>query len=81
MERRSRFFRELPLHLMIIPSVIVALIYSYGPMLGSVMAFQDFNPVKGIGSQWVGLRIFIYCNIPGSFIVLWNTVYIAFLKY
>jgi putative aldouronate transport system permease protein len=82
MERRSRFFRELPLHLMIIPSVIVALIYSYGPMLGSVMAFQDFNPVKGIfGSQWVGFKNFQYiANIPGSFIVLWNTVYIAFFK-
>jgi putative aldouronate transport system permease protein len=79
---RIRKLRELPLHLMLIPSVIVILIYSYGPMLGSIIAFQDFNPVKGIfGSQWVGLKNFKFVmDIPGSMQILWNTLYISFFK-
>jgi putative aldouronate transport system permease protein len=77
-----RKWRELPLHLMMLPAVLVVLIYYYGPMFGIIMAFQDFNPVKSFfGSQWVGLKNFSYISeIPGVFQVLWNTIYIAFFK-
>ena len=32
------------LHVMLIPGALAALIFSYLPLLGSVMAFQDFLP-------------------------------------
>jgi putative aldouronate transport system permease protein len=76
------FKRELPLHLMLLPAVVVVLIFSYGPLAGLVMAFQDFQPDKGwFHSPWVGMANFQFLlMLPGSVQSLWNTMYIAFLK-
>lgn len=38
------FKRELPFYLMLIPGVTFLIIFSYLPMFGLVMAFQDFTP-------------------------------------
>lgn len=47
------------LYLMLLPVVLYYFIFHYIPMYGSVIAFQDFNPAKGIaGSSWVGLDNF-----------------------
>lgn len=76
------FKKELPLHLMLLPAVVVVLIFSYGPIAGLVMAFQDFQPAVGwFGSPWTGLDNFKYLLLlPGSLQSLWNTIYIAFMK-
>lgn len=80
--QKLKISRQLPLHLMLLPAAILVLVYHYGPMLGIVMAFQKFEPVKGFfGSAWAGLDNFRFIvDLPGSFQVLWNTIYIAFLK-
>ena len=40
------------LYLLSIPIILWYLIFCYRPMVGVLMAFQNFNPVKGIlGSQ------------------------------
>jgi putative aldouronate transport system permease protein len=72
----------LPLHLMIIPGLILIIIYSYGPMVGIVIAFQKFVPAKGIfGSPWFGLGNFKYVmSLPDTWQILWNTVFISFMK-
>jgi len=52
-------------------------------MIGTYIAFQDFNPAFGFfkPQKWVGLDNFKYIiNIPGSFKILWNTIYISFFK-
>ncbi|MCM8900064.1 ABC transporter permease subunit [Caldicoprobacter algeriensis] len=50
------------LHLMLVPALIILFIYSYLPMIGIVIAFQDFNVGLGIRafwqSDWVGLAHF-----------------------
>jgi len=73
---------QLPLHLMILPALILILIYSYGPMLGAIIAFQDFNPALGIfRSKWSGLENFRYVMaLPGTMQVIWNTLIIAVIK-
>src|SRR5205809_207146 len=44
---------------MLAPVVLYYLIFHYGPRYGAVIAFQDFNPVKGVvGSKWIGLQNF-----------------------
>jgi putative aldouronate transport system permease protein len=65
-----------------VPGIIILLIYSYGPMVGLVMAFQKYNIVKGFfGSTWVGLKNFIFIiQIPDMYQVLWNTLFIATMK-
>lgn len=82
LKRRRRFYKELPLHLMLLPPVILVLVYSYGPMLGIVIAFQDFIPSSGwFGSKWVGLENFKYIlGTPDSLQVLSNTFIISCLK-
>src|SRR5713101_6537586 len=51
--------RNKHIYLMLLPVVLYYLIFHYGPMWGALIAFQDFNPVKGIfGSKWVGLQNF-----------------------
>jgi putative aldouronate transport system permease protein len=71
-----------PLHLLILPGLILTLIYHYGPMFGIVIAFQNYIPAKGfIGSAWVGLDNFQFVySLPDSIEVLRNTVFIALMK-
>lgn len=46
-------------HVMMLPGIIFLIIFSYIPMFGIVMAFQDYVPAKGIlGSEWVGFKQF-----------------------
>ena len=76
------FKREWPLHLLILPGVIITVMFSYIPMTGIVMAFQKYLPAKGIfHSKWIDLDNFQYLiSIPGVYQVLFNTVFIAIMK-
>ncbi|MDD7647221.1 MAG: sugar ABC transporter permease, partial [Ruminococcus bromii] len=78
----SKFQRELPLILMLLPSVILVAIYCYGPMVGTVIAFQKFNPTKGFfGSPWVGFDNFKNLfTMPTIGQVIYNTVFISLCK-
>lgn len=70
------------LHLMLVPALIILFIYNYLPMIGIVIAFQDFNVGLGIRafweSDWVGLahfrRLF---SSPDFTRALTNTLVIA----
>lgn len=79
---KARSLRERPLHFMLLPAVIIVLVFSYGPMLGIYIAFQDFSPAWGLfGSPWIGFGNFTFVfGVPGFFQVIWNTIFIAFLK-
>lgn len=74
--------RELPLHLMLLPAVLLVLYFSYAPIAGIFIAFQDFQPAHGwFRSPWVGLENFRYVlELPSVGRILWNTILIAFLK-
>lgn len=79
----AAFKRELPLHLMILPALILVAIFIYTPMAGIVIAFQKFIPSKGMfgDQQWVGLDNFKYVfSLPGFNQALKNTIVIAFWK-
>ncbi|CAM4511415.1 putative aldouronate transport system permease protein [Paenibacillus endophyticus] len=69
-------------HLMLLPAVILVLIYSYGPIVGIVISFQDFIPSNGwFGSEWIGLDNFKYVfGMPNTMQVIGNTLLISFLK-
>jgi putative aldouronate transport system permease protein len=78
----KKILRNLPLHIMLMPAMILLLIYNYIPLAGNLMAFQKFNPVKGLfRSAWIGFENFRYVlAMPDTFQVLWNTFYIAIMK-
>lgn len=66
------------IYLMIIPVVLWYLLFCYLPMYGIVIAFQDFNLVKGFtGSRWIGLQNFIgFFNSVYAGRVTFNTVFL-----
>ena len=82
--RKKNWLRkELPFHLLLLPSVILVFIYMYVPMGGLIIAFQKFIPAKGLfGDQkWIGLDNFVYLyNLPGAATALRNTIVIALWK-
>ncbi|MFC3800725.1 ABC transporter permease [Cohnella sp. GCM10012308] len=52
---RSKLWRYRWLYVFMIPGILYYLIYHYVPMFGLVVAFQDYNLMKGVtGSAWVG---------------------------
>jgi putative aldouronate transport system permease protein len=79
---QTKFLRQLPLHLMLLPAVVLVLIYTYIPMFGYVMAFEDFDPGLGfLKSQWVGFDNITYLfSLPDLKQVVFNTVFIACMK-
>ncbi|KPG68779.1 MULTISPECIES: sugar ABC transporter permease [unclassified Enterococcus] len=83
-QKKKRIFAKDQLFFlgMIIPGIIFILIFSYGPMFGLLMAFQDYVPAKGVlGSEFVGLEHFRYLfSLPDIFLVTQNTIFIAFWK-
>ncbi|NMA64640.1 MAG: sugar ABC transporter permease [Clostridiaceae bacterium] len=82
MVKQKRWLRELPLHILIIPGVIIVFIFHYIPMFGIMMAFQKFVPARGFWkSDWIGLDNFRYIfNMPNIGTVIWNTIFIAVMK-
>ena len=69
-------------HLMLLPMVVLLFIFSYIPMVGIVMAFQNYIPSKGyFGSQWAGWQWFKYMFSMQNFKqVVWNTLSLSVLK-
>jgi putative aldouronate transport system permease protein len=64
---------------MMLPGLIALLVFSYRPMYGIVIAFKDYQPVRGFaGSPWVGFKHFENLFTRREFPrLLRNTVLIA----
>jgi len=76
--RRRRIFRreDAPLWIMALPGAVALIIFMYVPMLGLLIAFQDFNVGKGIfGSVFVGMANFKFLfSTTDAYIITRNTV-------
>lgn len=47
------------MYIMLLPVLLYFLVFKYAPLLGSVIAFQDYNIFNGfLGSKWVGFQWF-----------------------
>lgn len=80
--RWQRMRREWQMYVFIVPGVLFFLVFAYFPMLGNVVAFQDFSAFRGIfGSEWVGLDNFIALFTDDEVLrALVNTLIISFLQ-
>lgn len=78
---KSDFLMNKWLYILTIPVVVYFLVLNYAPMVGLVIAFEDFKPTKGIfGSNWVGFQNFIrFFSGPNFLQILRNTLVISFL--
>ncbi len=76
---KRRMRRDRQMLLMMIPGVLFLALFFYIPILGNIIAFQDYQPFLGItGSDWVGWQNFVdlYFN-PDFWVALRNTVVLA----
>ena len=76
-KKKSKFRKEdLPLYFMALPTIIYLLIFSYAPMCGLIMAFQNFNIQKGIfRSPLIGFKNFEFLfTTSDAWIITRNTV-------
>lgn len=64
------------LYVMLLPGILFYVVFKYGPMLGLITAFKDYQPFLGfIGSPWVGLKHFQRLFSNDSFLrILKNTL-------
>ena len=60
----------------LLPALALTIIFKYIPMGGILIAFQDYNPFKGIlGSKWVGFKSFTrFLSSPDFMSYLVNTL-------
>lgn len=80
--RYGQLKREIPLHIMLIPALILVFIFKYIPMFGIIISFQNFKPTLGFSrSEFVGLDNYRYIfNLPSFKNVMRNTITIAMMK-
>lgn len=78
----AKLWRDAPLLVMVAPAVIVLLLFTYVPLLGSVIAFMDYVPFLGFTqSEWVGGDNFTSLfEDPAFWSAMWNTLQITFLQ-
>lgn len=71
--------RHWQLYLIIIPPLLFFTIFKYVPMINAVLAFKDYNVIKGIwGSPWVGFKYFeLFFQNPAAINLIKNTLYIS----
>jgi ABC-type polysaccharide transport system permease subunit len=67
-------------YLMALPGLLILFAFTYLPYPGIIIAFKNFNPVKGIfGSPWSGFDNFKFFLSNGDFLrITFNTFWINF---
>lgn len=68
--------------LFVSPAIILTLFFSYLPMFGNIIAFQDFDIADGFfGSPFVGLQNFIKLfDDPHALLVIKNTIILSLVN-
>ncbi|MEX3614996.1 ABC transporter permease [Paenibacillus glucanolyticus] len=80
--RLHRFLKQWDIQLMVLPAMMFILVFSYIPMYGVLMAFQDYSLFKGfLNSPWVGFKHFdMFFGAPEFWTIMRNTLVISVLK-
>ncbi len=78
----QRMWRERWIYLLITPGVLYFVAFQYLPLLGNIIAFQDFSPFLGFfDSPWVGLSNFARLfTDPDVGVAITNTLIISLLQ-
>ena len=57
--QKRKIKSNIPLYVLLFPSIILLIMFAYIPMFGLVIAFKDYSPANGIlNSPWVGFKYF-----------------------
>ncbi|BCP60177.1 TPA: ABC transporter permease [Streptococcus suis] len=72
----ERIKQQKILLLMLLPGLILTFVFRYIPMYGVLIAFKDYNPLRGVlGSEWIGFEEFTkFLSSPNFGNLLANTL-------
>jgi len=81
MQRTWRYIREnFLLFLLAGPGLLAIMLFTYAPLLGNIIAFEDYSPVTLFFSPWVGLRNFRMLTTSPIFgRLVFNTLFLNIL--
>ncbi len=71
------------LYLLFLPAFVLTLIFSYAPMFGLFIAFEDYRLTEGVfGSEFIGFKAFhkILFSQTASYTAYRNTIYISLIR-
>jgi putative aldouronate transport system permease protein len=79
---RARMWRERWMYLLLLPGLCYVVLFRYAPLIGNVIAFQDYSPYLGFAdSAWVGIQNFAdLLTSPEVGTALANTLIISGLQ-
>ncbi|QHW31903.1 sugar ABC transporter permease [Paenibacillus rhizovicinus] len=71
--------RHWQLYVCLFPPVLYLILFKYIPITGTIIAFKDYNVIKGIwGSSWVGMKYFNqFFDSPNFWMYIKNTLGIS----
>lgn len=77
---RKDLRKHAAIYIMLIPVLVYFILFCYRPMVGLLIAFENYKPRKGIwGSDWVGLKNFInFFQSPFFWRIVKNTLWLSF---
>jgi putative aldouronate transport system permease protein len=84
-KKKSSFIQEIKknhlLYLLTLPGMLLIFVFAYLPIFGIAIAFQDYDPRKGVfGSKFIGFENFrFFIESDEIFRVLFNTVFLNLL--
>jgi putative aldouronate transport system permease protein len=78
----SRLWKERYCFLLLLPGLLYFIVYRYVPMLGNIIAFEDYSPFQGfLHSPWVGMKHFQRIFEDAEVVrVIGNTLLLFFLQ-
>ena len=79
--KKREIIKNRGLYLLLLPAIIFIIVFAYIPMVGVVIAFEDYDPVKGFfGSPFAGIENFKFFFSSSSWLqVTVNTLYLNVL--
>jgi len=76
--RRTDIYKNWGRYILVLPAVFFIIVFAYVPMIGIIMAFENYDPIAGLfHSEWVGIENFqFFFKGSSSLSVTVNTLYL-----
>ena len=80
----KRMKRYKALYLLLLPALILLVLFRYMPMVWLSAGFMEYDLLKGLSSEWVGLKwfegVFYATNTPEMYRIFRNTIFISLIR-
>ncbi len=80
----KRMVRFKALYCLLFPALLLLILFRYLPMIWLSAGFMEYDLLKGLGSEWIGLKyfkgVFYATNTPEMYRIFRNTIFISLIR-